>query len=194
MEQDIVYRIVAIACIGALYLLCAAGAARLVLAPRQNQGAGRRALLASGLFASSIVGCLLAEETSGLQAATVSAVGLTITAFVAYVLVIRFWNRQEDERSRTLAELRNAMDRLELDLAAARTPEALCAKAAKRFGLTRREEDTLLLLCEGRSYADIASALFLSPNTVKSHVRSLYRKMDVREREELKRSLDQTCD
>ncbi|RDB63107.1 hypothetical protein C1878_04340 [Gordonibacter sp. 28C] len=192
MEQNVAYHIVTVACAGALYLPCAANAARLVLVPRQSTTAGRRALLSAGLFAALIVGCLLIAEKAGLQAATASAAVLAGSAFAAYALAVRFWNRQDDERSRMLAELRNAIDRLELDLAASRTPEALCAKAAKQFDLTRREEDTLLLLCEGYSYADISSELFLSPNTVKSHVRSLYRKMDVQERTELMRSLGQS--
>ncbi|MEG0016139.1 MAG: helix-turn-helix transcriptional regulator, partial [Gordonibacter sp.] len=68
--------------------------------------------------------------------------------------------------------------------------ETLCAQAAKEHDLTRREEDMLLMLCQGCSYAEIATELYLSPNTVKSHIRSLYRKMGVEERANLAREVD----
>lgn len=50
--------------------------------------------------------------------------------------------------------------------------------------LTRREGEILLLIAEGRSFADIARSLFVSPNTVKTLTRSLYRKLGVHSRTE----------
>ncbi|WP_170284764.1 LuxR C-terminal-related transcriptional regulator [Kribbella amoyensis] len=44
-------------------------------------------------------------------------------------------------------------------------------------GLTHREHDVLVQLAGGNSYADIAVALFISENTVKTHVSSLYSKL-----------------
>jgi DNA-binding CsgD family transcriptional regulator len=44
-------------------------------------------------------------------------------------------------------------------------------------GLTRREHDVLVQLANGSSYADIAETLFVSENTVKTHVSSLYAKL-----------------
>jgi DNA-binding CsgD family transcriptional regulator len=43
--------------------------------------------------------------------------------------------------------------------------------------LTPRETDVLRELALGSSYADIAAALYISENTVKTHVVSLYRKL-----------------
>jgi DNA-binding CsgD family transcriptional regulator len=43
--------------------------------------------------------------------------------------------------------------------------------------LTPREEDVLALVVAGRSNADIAELLFLSPNTVKSFIRTAYAKI-----------------
>ena len=42
--------------------------------------------------------------------------------------------------------------------------EALCAKAARTYDLTRREEDVLRLLVEGRTAPQIAEELVVSPN------------------------------
>lgn len=49
-------------------------------------------------------------------------------------------------------------------------------------GLTQRELDVLLLLVEGLNNTEIAARLFISPNTVKSHMRSLMNKLAVNDR------------
>lgn len=49
-------------------------------------------------------------------------------------------------------------------------------------GLTDRESEILALITQGRSNADIAAMTYLSPNTIKSYIRSLYRKIDVSSR------------
>ncbi len=49
-------------------------------------------------------------------------------------------------------------------------------------GLTEREAEILALITQGKSNADVAALTFLSPNTVKSYIRSIYRKIDVASR------------
>ena len=63
--------------------------------------------------------------------------------------------------------------------------EALCAKAARTYDLTRREEDVLRLLVEGRTAPQIAEELVVSPNTVKTHVSHIYAKLGVHTHQEL---------
>jgi DNA-binding NarL/FixJ family response regulator len=46
-------------------------------------------------------------------------------------------------------------------------------------GLTDREAEILALITQGKSNAEVAALTFLSPNTVKSYIRSVYRKIDV---------------
>jgi len=46
-------------------------------------------------------------------------------------------------------------------------------------GLTDRESEILALITQGKSNADVAALTFLSPNTVKSYIRTIYRKIDV---------------
>jgi DNA-binding NarL/FixJ family response regulator len=50
------------------------------------------------------------------------------------------------------------------------------------LGLTQRESEVLALLVTGRSNRAIAGQLTLSAETVKTHVRGIYRKLDVTDR------------
>ena len=50
---------------------------------------------------------------------------------------------------------------------------------SKNNPLTDREKEVLRNLCEGKSYKMIASDLFVDINTVKFHIRNIYRKIEV---------------
>jgi DNA-binding NarL/FixJ family response regulator len=54
-----------------------------------------------------------------------------------------------------------------------------------REPLTSREEELLILVARGRTNHEIADELYLSISTVKSHLASLMRKLDARNRVEL---------
>jgi DNA-binding NarL/FixJ family response regulator len=49
-------------------------------------------------------------------------------------------------------------------------------------GLTDRESEILALITQGKSNAEVATLTYLSPNTVKSYIRTIYRKIDVSSR------------
>lgn len=63
-------------------------------------------------------------------------------------------------------------------------PTALDA-IADRYFLSTREVDVLSLLVAGRSGPYIADHLCISANTVKTHIRHIYTKLDVHDRQEL---------
>ena len=50
--------------------------------------------------------------------------------------------------------------------------------------LTERESEIIALITQGKSNAEVASIVYLSINSVKSHIRSAYRKMGVTNRVE----------
>lgn len=50
------------------------------------------------------------------------------------------------------------------------------------LGLTQRESEVLALVVSGHSNKGIAGKLVISDDTVKTHIRSLYRKLDVQDR------------
>jgi len=57
-------------------------------------------------------------------------------------------------------------------------------RAQSSLGITERERQVLQLLADGRSNKEIAARLGLSPNTVKTHVASLFEKLRVARRTE----------
>jgi DNA-binding NarL/FixJ family response regulator len=59
------------------------------------------------------------------------------------------------------------------------SPEQLRARHPQ---LTAREAEVLALVAQGRSNSEIASALFVSVATVKTHINSLFSKLQVRDR------------
>ncbi|WEO77049.1 response regulator transcription factor [Cryobacterium sp. SO2] len=52
----------------------------------------------------------------------------------------------------------------------------------RREGITDRESEILALITQGKSNAEVASLTYLSPNTVKSYIRSVYGKIGVASR------------
>lgn len=55
-------------------------------------------------------------------------------------------------------------------------------EAIAYLGLSDRELDVLMLLAEGLSNQDIADRLFISKNTVKTHLSNIFSKLDARRR------------
>ncbi len=72
------------------------------------------------------------------------------------------------------------------------------ARMADAHGLTAREQEILVLVVRGSDTPSIADALGLSDNTVRTHKKSLYRKLDVHSKQELlammQRPAGQTAD
>ncbi|HEU5125432.1 MAG TPA: response regulator transcription factor [Verrucomicrobiae bacterium] len=58
------------------------------------------------------------------------------------------------------------------------------AERNRRADLSRREMDVLQLLIKGRSNKEISSRLFVSEDTVKAHLKTLFSKLNVRDRTE----------
>lgn len=57
-------------------------------------------------------------------------------------------------------------------------------EAPEEANLSPREREVLHYLAQGYRYREIAEALFISPETVRSHLRSIYDKLHVRSRTE----------
>ncbi|MCP3920111.1 MAG: helix-turn-helix transcriptional regulator [bacterium] len=64
-------------------------------------------------------------------------------------------------------------------------PKAARPRVADRWGLSERETEVADGVARGLSNKDIAAALHISPNTVKTHLRTIFEKAGVRSRFEL---------
>ncbi len=67
---------------------------------------------------------------------------------------------------------------------------ATCEVVAKEYLLTPRELEVLKPLVQGDDAQDIAGRLYISPNTVKSHIQNIYNKLGVHSRKELLRVVE----
>ncbi|MGV8082069.1 MAG: response regulator transcription factor [Coriobacteriia bacterium] len=63
--------------------------------------------------------------------------------------------------------------------------DEICGELAERHGLSPREREVLGYLARGRSLPYIREQLVLSKNTIDTHAKNLYRKLDVHSRQEL---------
>ena len=63
--------------------------------------------------------------------------------------------------------------------------DAGCVAIGKAHKLTKREIEVLQLLCKGRSKAYIGEDLFISENTVRSHTKHIYEKLNVHSKQEI---------
>jgi DNA-binding NarL/FixJ family response regulator len=59
------------------------------------------------------------------------------------------------------------------------TDDATGSWPGRKFGLTPRESEVIALITQGLSNREIAERTYLSVNSVKTHVRTAYRKIDV---------------
>lgn len=63
--------------------------------------------------------------------------------------------------------------------------EESIARIVSPHGITKRESEIIDLILLGRSNKEIAGALFISLNTVKNHIYSIYQKIGVKSRGQL---------
>lgn len=110
-------------------------------------------------------------------------------SIIAFILLVAgtFW--VGDDRRISLVwglEKKLTPKRFEDDAIAER-----CAKATKRFGLTKREGEILVFLAHGQNAAAIADDQVISVNTVRTHIARIHRKMHVSNQRELVARLEE---
>lgn len=67
-----------------------------------------------------------------------------------------------------------------------------CEAVANTYLLSRRETEILFFLAKGHNAAYIQEKLFISEGTAKTHIRHIYRKLDVHSQQDLMRTVEGT--
>ena len=138
---------------------------------------------AVGLEAGSVLGQLAAGgwgAVPGVETLAHLVSVLVVMAFVGYLLVgLRGFSFSEAFASIVPA----VAPTLSRDPWAA--VERRCRELAETQGLSDRELEVTLLLARGKTGQEIQDALTVSRNTVKTHVRHIYRKLGVHSQQEL---------
>lgn len=174
-----------------MYVLCARNFVRSVKRCSESPIPLMAVLLSAGHFAALIIGFVALADMAGLALACAYAAIVSVSAFATSAYLPLRWKAQEEARREQIDELKAAAELMREQANAGRQKSLtdVCNAAAKSYDLTRREEEVLGFLLQDYTYAQIEDRLCLSHSTVKSHVRNLYRKMDVNRRESLSRKV-----
>jgi len=119
-------------------------------------------------------------------------IGLLITVFLLSILIYYFSVQKNKLKEKELRlELQNYILRIdELQMAVDKKDNSSISteEKLKQFDLSDREAEVIKYIAHGYKNSEIAEKLFLSQNTIKTHIKNIYQKLDVRNRvEALKR-------
>lgn len=191
------------------FALACAAIARACFSARPDGTAARTALLWGAAFVVQVLGVVMACDAIGGAAPLAWSAVVLVAASVASLVLGRLWRERAMEREamqmRSLApqpdqgrscdEASSGISTSEAERSGnaetsgpaddERELAARCAWVARAFDLTRREEDVLVLLASGRTASEVACELVVSSNTVKTHIRNLYRKLGINRRGDL---------
>lgn len=135
-----------------------------------------------GIAAGALLGQLTASMAVANPAVVLLMAALVTFVFVGYSFVILRRFSFEETVQGILPVASVALKEKEED---SLSLEEQCETVIREYGLTNREGDVLKLLARGRTSSIIQEKLFLSHNTIKTHVRHIYTKMDIHSQQEL---------
>jgi len=108
---------------------------------------------------------------------------LVVILLILFLIVLRKHNTVKTEKLRTEIKLRlSQTHQLKNELLKSQEKKSTAVNVVLHEKLSEREQEVLDLLILGLSNKEIASKLFLSVNTIKTHILSLYHKLDVKNR------------
>ena len=121
------------------------------------------------------------------QEGVVNVTTLLVCALaITYAMLLAYFYLQRQTRSRRRHEVLIEEEQLILptQTAPGESRRENVEKIASEYFLTSREADVLLLLAKGYSQRGIAGKLDVSDNTVRTHMRNLYRKLQIHSRQD----------
>lgn len=122
----------------------------------------------------SVLGYYLAGDTDQ-NFVILIALAIVLALFVIALLLLG--NNRSSVRQWLIADSPGVENGDDIPLA--------CSEIAKEQGLSPREQEVLSLLARGRNASYIARTLYISPDTAKTHIKNIYRKLDVHTQQNL---------
>lgn len=160
---------------------------------REHERDGSDPLYVFGLFAGIVYAAMTAGYLAGhflqvfgefslthlLVIALVLVYGLSLVAFLLQSNRKKYNGNAEDSNRTEVDE--TVEDGVQGDAALQRA----CDELADTYGLSSRERDVFALIARGRNLPYMSEALFISKNTVRTHLKNIYQKLGVHDRQEL---------
>lgn len=134
-----------------------------------------------GVFAGSMAGNFICSRlTLTHQMLSLIALGATMAVLFSYMFVLREEDLAlmiEEPESEAAGEgnIESTQDRF----------DSRCNAIAEEYGLTERELEVMQLMAKGRSNKRIQEELFISRGTCSTHIRHIYQKLDIHNRQDL---------
>lgn len=122
---------------------------------------------------SFLTGNLISKAGSPINSTTI---GLITAVFLLFAVITVGRNLISFARGPETAE---DLARIPLDM------EAVCAIVSSEYKLSPRETEVLRELAYGHSSSYVAKVLIISNNTARTHMKNIYKKLDINSREDL---------
>lgn len=137
----------------------------------------------------------LEEELQGKKIKNQAVIIASLLIIFMLVVIIYYFNINKNKlkHKQLRLELHNYLLRIG-ELQTEIYEKGNCAKFSeekiKEFDLSDRETEVLKLIAQGYKNLEIAEKLFVSQNTIKSHIKNIYIKLDVKNRIEALKKVD----
>lgn len=151
--------------------------------PLRVFGIGYGAVLLGSLTGFTLGG----QVGASLDPGQLPAVPFVVGAYALLLLALIVSPPRQFDRLMTAGPARDVLDELRGEAAPSESEQlrVRCATIARERGLTDREAEVLELLARGHGRRYVAERLQVSLNTVRSHARSIYGKLEVHSHSEL---------
>lgn len=128
----------------------------------------------------------VASETAGMFALNQTLCFILLGVIV--LIVVAFFRPESHTARLLLHDLNNAGD--PVSLSGSQDYEQRCLAFAQSHGLSERETEIMLYVAKGYSKPFIAEKLFITDNTVRTHVKRIYEKVGVHSKRELQELIE----
>jgi DNA-binding CsgD family transcriptional regulator len=153
------------------------------------------------LSAAMVYGSVLVLKQSGKAKQIRSRMIVPVFTFFLVFALVQFLNRQlinfppgetkEDQQMLGLSVLALVFNLFNVILLnrtftkPAQTPSSLNMRKLEEYGITKREQEIIKLICLGKTNKEIGEILYISPLTVRDHTSNIFRKTGVTSRTQL---------